>query len=489
MAIVFNLEDLDIETIKHIRNELTITPKEKKKRGRNSRYAQTNTKKPVRAFIAFEDTLYLPLYYGSQFFETYGSAGSHAQRTIVRKGEDTFKLRDYQKRVAHQVILNFKDYHVAGIQLRPGKGKTATSICVSAHVGLLTCVLLPIDLCDQWVVEYAKITQARTWIVGTKTQMSKPARGKPAFNVDEVDIIICYFKRWVNLPLDVRRQVGLLILDECHMFCNKTGMEAILSFTPRYVLACSATPHRSRDGMHALMDKVIGPDYIKLPHDKMDFVVFKTHTGFSPTRVESKTSRLDFSVWTASLVDSLERNLLIVKLTRRLLSYGRKIFILTGRKRHVTILQELLSQVKVNCAARTRERRHYADSSVLISNIHLSGTGFDEVNFCKNFNGARIDTIILATSIANPELLEQTVGRAFRVDDPMVIHLLDKDSTATRQWREEAQPWYLTYDANIIENKHYMVKQKRGCPIKIFFQERGIERQEYVEESDFVLED
>jgi len=264
-------------------------------------------------------------------------------------------------------------------------------------------------------------------------------------------------------------------------------MESILSFTPRYVLACSATPHRSRDGMHALMDKVIGPDYITLPHDKMDFVVFKTHTGFSPTRVETKTSPLDWSVWTASLVDSHERNLLIVKLTRRLLRYGRKIFILTGRKRHIPILENLLNDVGIPCAARTREKRHYTDSPVLISNIHLSGTGFDEVNFCKDFNGARINTVILATSIANPELLEQTVGRSFRADDPMVIHLLDKDTTATRQWREEARPWYLSYEADVIDNKHHMTKQKRGCAIKAFFRERGIEPME--PEIDFVLED
>jgi hypothetical protein len=83
----------------------------------------------------------------------------------------------------------------------------------------------------------------------------------------------------------------------------------------------------------------------------------------------------------------------------------------------------------------------YKDSSVLLAIMKKAGTGFDEQYACPDFNGIRIDTVVYCSSFKEINGLIQYSGRAFRADNPLIIHMIVKNSIVESHWRE-AQKYY-----------------------------------------------
>jgi len=90
----------------------------------------------------------------------------------------------------------------------------------------------------------------------------------------------------------------------------------------------------------------------------------------------------------------------------------------------------------------------YSDSRILVGTISKIGTGFDEKTACPNFNGVRINMLILCTSIKKASLLEQSIGRVFRAEMPVVIDLVDDNPILKRHWKER-QKWYISRNGTI----------------------------------------
>jgi superfamily II DNA or RNA helicase len=384
----------------------------------------------------------------------------------------TSQLRDYQKLVAADAVSYLRLFRATTIKMRPGKGKTITSICISGHLKTLTLVILYKDLTEQWLIAYKNHSTASVWLVGEHF----PPSGY-------CDVIICLYTRVEKIPKEMRDRVGLLIIDEAHTFCNPTGIQAILQFQPRFIIACTATFERSRDQLHILMEMVVGTSKAVIANDKVDFTAIKYDTGIVGDRIMNPDGGPNWTHLYQSLIYNDTRNQSILALTQMLLHFGRKILIITIEKKHVELLEHLIKASGIKCDTRYGDKDEYEDTNVLIGNIGKLGTGFDEENACKNFtrNSRRIDTVITTVSIATPELYEQVVGRAFRADDPIVIDLKDNDKTIQGHWTKMAYQWCLINGGIIYSVRNDEVFGQHGYipgnQLETILQEKMVRRQ------------
>jgi hypothetical protein len=74
-----------------------------------------------------------------------------------------------------------------------------------------------------------------------------------------------------------------------------------------------------------------------------------------------------------------------------------------------------------------RDRRECGNCDILIGTHKMLGTGFDEKNAIRGFEGDAASVLLFLGSIKNETLMYQIAGRAFRSNDPLVIfpHMTD----------------------------------------------------------------
>jgi len=82
----------------------------------------------------------------------------------------------------------------------------------------------------------------------------------------------------------------------------------------------------------------------------------------------------------------------------------------------------------------TKDKDTYRSSRVLIGTFSKIGTGFDEATSCIDFDGRRIDMLIMVGSTKSKTRVIQALGRAERSDNPMVIDLVDDNGSIERHW-------------------------------------------------------
>lgn len=383
----------------------------------------TSQKTPVKCYsmTKIDDVHYVnvPLNYAfTKFKMTNDTNPHHAKISLVAR------IQPYadQRPIINEAITQMMSKRSALIKSRPGSGKTAMAIASSILVGKRTVVLIQnTTLLEQWENEYAKFSNAVTWVVGKST-------GKGRYPPDNVDVIICHIKRWKNVDESLRRTVGFMIIDECPLLCNQTGIDAILSFQPMCVLALSATPSRSRDGMFPVMEHVVGTDIIDRAA-LMPIDVVKIETPYVADTTAGKV------VWT-QLIQSImyndERNKLLVNTALQFCKAGYKIMMLTTETGHVEVLSELLKGTDVTHDTFYGKKKNYNNSQILIANTQKASTGFDEGGGkCIGFDGTRINCVIMCSSIASAENIIQAAGRGFRPSEkkPCIVHVVDRCKT------------------------------------------------------------
>ena len=67
---------------------------------------------------------------------------------------------------------------------------------------------------------------------------------------------------------------------------------------------------------------------------------------------------------------------------------------------------------------------------------------------CANYQGQRIDTVIIGACFKDTNTLYQCSGRSFRSEDPLIIYIVDDNNLVVKHWRL-CRRWFL--DNNCIE--------------------------------------
>lgn len=428
MACSIERKLIDDEKALQIRSFLCLTPKVIK-----TKYNKNNLPDPVIFYQYIDEIIHLPMAFAKKLLNINNDNNNFAKTGLQFTG----KLRDYQIEVEEEAWQQLSTHRSTTLGLYPGFGKTILGAKLASRTQLLTVILVTNTiLLGQWKKTFVDNTNAKVWIVGENNPPEK------------CNVIICMDTRYEQIPIETRNMVGVLIIDEAHLFCTPTRVGALLGFHPKYIIIESASLERE-DEMESMIYAIAGTHNILRLSDKA-FTVYKVITNIKPERKKNKIGGIDYlKLQNATLFDERRIDILINMVKVNL---NFKILILTSLVDHALLVHNKLDTLKISCDFLCGNKKGYSDSNVLIGTMSKIGTGFDPATSCPNYKGSPFDLLFLVSSIKKESMLVQNVGRCFRADFPTVMHFVDDDDIYKNHWYR-AKKWYEKRNGKIIEYK------------------------------------
>lgn len=425
MSLKVPLESVE-KFIPLIEEHLFITPKEK-----NSSFSKNarNTKKadPVKFFTINkkEGTINLPLYFARKIL----GLKNEKKYPSITKEKTELVLRENQEEFFKECVEIFVKNRFVTVKAYPGFGKTALCSLLGMIPGKVMLIYYHrINLEPQWLKSLLKVYPSlknKIWVNGTPLPE----------DITQISVILSMIQRFDKIPPELGERIGTLILDESHALSTEGSVEALLHFQVQNIIVATATLER-KDGMERMMHSLAGTESVFiLNHSPFKLIKFSTGLVFQPG---TNSVGIDYLGLCRLQSESEKRNALVAKIIK--CNPEKKYIVLCKFKEHVETLHSLLLSEKIECDTLFGKKKDYSDSHVLIGSISKIGTGFDEENFCKDFQGKKSDVLILLTSIACKfnkkkfeetknvsefSLYEQVRGRIMRSDDPLIVYFVD----------------------------------------------------------------
>jgi len=434
MAVELTISDVNKKEQLEIKSLLTMVGK------KNFKY---NNQKKLDFYLLSEDKtkLYVPYRFGVNYLERNINAEYNFMRSDI---EFTGELYENQVPLVDACWNLLKTTGTCVGEISTGVGKSIITMKLASFVKGITCVMFPIKaIDDQWVKVAQDNTNASVWLTKNKMPKSIP------------NIIITTMGQAHKIPEELRREVKFLIFDEVHKFCVKTGIEPMLLFQPKYVLALTATLKRNADGMDKMIDTICGEERVFYQAPK-DYTVFFYHTGICPPIEYNAFGDTDYSSLVRVLCENEDRNKMVLNLVKQYVK-DYKIMIATRRKEHAPYLCELINQSFEDSGSEliadyvADKKSTFNNCDVLVFNIPKAGVGFDVANKCPSFTGT-IEMIIMYVPVRDTSLLNQLVGRV-RSKFPNVIMLIDDNKTLESQ-ANDCRKWFKRTGADITVMYH-----------------------------------
>lgn len=235
-----------------------------------------------------------------------------------------------------------------------------------------------------------------------------------------------------------RRNNCVTVSGNCHRFAAPVFKQSITLFPAKYRIGISATPKRA-DGLEGVFFSHIGEIAVIGEKRKLgatiymvDTPVAKVSDGYIASYAVMKGYRkwrakqLEFVDVISYLVDSEARNKQIVRLLAGAVEKGRKILLLSGRRKHLSVIENMLKEALPEVTVgyfvgqmKSAEREESVKCQILLGTYQIAKEGLDI---------PELDTLILATPQRD---IIQAVGRILRElegkSNPVVIDLVDKN--------------------------------------------------------------
>lgn len=318
------------------------------------------------------------------------------------------RLRPFQQTAVRKMLA--KDFGT--LSAPTGGGKTVMALfMVSRRRQPALVVVHNRDLADQWIrrtEELLNIPKSRVGYIGG---------GRKSIGDG---ITIALVQSLYKCADEVSKQIGFLIVDECHRCPSRTFTEAVVAFDSHYMLGLSATPWR-RDNLSRLIFWHLGD-----VHHEVEKSALVQSGDVLPTKVNIRETDFEpfhdpvteYSKMLSELTANDRRNRLIADdVAKEVQQGGGVCLVLSDRKKHCDMLQAIL-RYKHHIDARVftgdlsdAERRHVLDLisqgrvQVLVATGQLIGEGFDN---------RRLSSLFLATPVRFSGRVMQYVGRVMR---------------------------------------------------------------------------
>lgn len=343
------------------------------------------------------DNLYLPFSYDLSI-----------KRPIFEKREMKFEgeLRDEQKKLKKETINILNKNGSVIIAAATGFGKTCTGLNLACSIGLKTLILCHrVVLMNQWKESLKKFCpNATLQIISTKTKKL------------DADFYIMNAINVAKMGRKFFQDIGLLIVDECHLIMADRLSICMRYIIPRYVIGLSATPYRN-DGLDILIDMYFGKEKIVRKLFREHYV-YTIKTGFKP---EVKTNKLGKVDWT-SVIDSqcsnIQRNELIIRIIK---TFPQRTFlVLCKRIDQAEFIEKRLIEIGEDVTSLIGSKQTFERKSrILVGTVQKAGVGFDHPG---------LNSLILASDVENYFI--QYLGRVFRREDtiPFIFDFIDNYS-------------------------------------------------------------
>lgn len=345
----------------------------------------------------------------------------------------TGTLRPAQVEVETEALAQLLSTGTTTLGLYPGFGKTILAAHLVSRLNLLSVILVNREiLTTQWYNSFTQNTTAVVWIVG---QSNPPP---------SCDVIICMDTRYYQIDPELRKKIGIMIIDEAHSFCTPGHVGCLLAFEPKYLIIETATLERD-DEMHKMVYAMAGTHGV-FREVNIEYDVIKIETGLVPVRTNSNHGTVVYDKLVKSCLYNPMRNNLIYNL---IIANPMKTFlVLTSLVEHAELVNRELLALGMSSDCLCGTRKTYRDAQVLVGTVSKIGTGFDQKNACADYGGRPFDILIMASSIKKQGILIQSVGRVFRTKYPVVMFLVDNDKTFENHWTC-AKRWFVTTGGKI----------------------------------------
>ncbi len=431
MAVRINMKDLTLDHKKIIRSMLYMQPETKGFTRRKKFF--TTPKDPILMYFIDKpkNEILIPYTFGNCLLKYNINSRLKYFDTSYKF---TGKLREYQTPVYDKCINQLYTKGTTILGAYPSFGKTIVSAAMSSQFNGLTLVLYPLKILQNgWSATYSRFTDANIWINdGSKNNV---------FDFNKHNVILTMDTQFHKIPMTVLRQVKTLIIDECHMFCTPSRKNYLLSVTPLYIIACTATLERS-DSMESIIYSICGQHgvFLKYPHP---FTVYKLFTNISVKVEKNNRGETNWSALVKAFCENEERNKIILDLVLKNPNF--KIMVLTWNKNHAYHLRDLFVANGISSDVLAGNKNEYKDSQVLVGTAQKIGTAFDESLSCPDWSGIRSNILMLVGSTKSLSGLHQFCGRVFRAKYPIIMDFVDNNPICKRHWSERKK-YYLDPD-------------------------------------------
>ena len=361
-------------------------------------------------------------------------------------------LREGQREALDE-LLKYEN----GILCAPtGFGKTVIGCKMIEKRNVNTLILVnKIQLLNQWkerIKEFLKIDE-----VGEISSKKK----KITNNIDVASIK----SLWNNGEvLDIAKNYGMIIIDECHHTSAYTFEQTINNGSAKYIYGISATPTRE-DGHTPIIKMQCGDIRYEV-----DSLKFNKNLNI-PMRVIVKNSHLNF---TDPNIDNYELNEIndliakdvicsdiIIRDVKNEFEKGKNILILTERLEHLDYLFEKLSKYTNNLfkyyggigkkLLKEYDKRNASiddnnDNKIIVSTGSYIGEGFDD---------SKLDVLFLTMPISGETRVTQYAGRLHRKNvnkkEILIYDYVDNNFPKTRNMFLRRKKTYEKMGYEIIE--------------------------------------
>jgi superfamily II DNA or RNA helicase len=383
-----------------------------------------------------DEHLYIPKHYGIQTYGPYTAS----TRDVLKTDESFWKFTGSLRPVQLPVVDSFlkPEPHDGIISLQTGGGKTVCALYIASQLKLPTLVLVHNTfLRDQWMDRIAAfLPKARIGRVQGDI-----------LDIENKDIIVAMLQSlsMKDYPPTTFRNIGLVIVDECHHIASEAFSQSIPKITSKYMLGLSATPERKDKLMHVI-NWFLGPMLYKSDTaDKIDEKVKVEYFEFDPPNKEfneiiyNSANVMFTSLMINKVTDYEPRNKFLIEILKDVFQESdRQILVLSDRVEHTKKLFEMLPpEIQEHSCILGREvkseqRAIFCDTKrILIATYAMCKEGFDV---------ASLNTLLIATS--RPDV-DQIVGRILRVEKegrkvhPLILDVVDP--AFRRQFQERLQ--------------------------------------------------
>ena len=293
-----------------------------------------------------------------------------------------------------------------------GSGKTVMALYMIAKRQQPALIVVHTkDLALQWIERTAEFLNLAAQEVGFIGGGKKTVGKK---------VTVALVQSLYKCTREVSKQIGFLVVDECHRCPSRTFTEAVSDFDSYYMLGLSATPWR-RDRLTKVIFWHLGDLHYKVDQSRLvegghvlSAEILVRQTEFKPY-YDPVT---EYSKMMSELTSDDRRNRLIAADVAREAADGDGVcLVLSDRKKHCENLQALLrykyntssvvltGDLNVNQRQAVLERLNQGEVKVLLATGQLIGEGFDRQD---------LSPLFLATPIKFSGRVMQYLGRVLR---------------------------------------------------------------------------
>lgn len=341
----------------------------------------------------------------------YGIAVQKDTRPEPEKASIQFqgRLRDFQE----TALTKYLETNSGGvISIYCGGGKTTVGLAIASRLKLRTMILVHKEfLANQWRERINQFCPGASigLVQGESCDLTK-------------DFVIAMIQTLCTRshPIGTFDSIGLLIVDEAHHIGAPAFSQVMFKMCPKWTLGLTATPER-KDGLTRLLYWFLGPEVFRLERTEQKQVVVKKVTY---TWKEKENPILVHMI--TKLTEDDSRNHVISDILYECRSHGRKVLLLTDRRRHCFDLKNWISGASLYIGGMSEaELTESAKSDVILATYSLAHEGLDIPD---------LDTVVLATPKSD---VKQAVGRIMRgAESPVIYDIVDTWGSLHGMWRK-----------------------------------------------------